>query len=341
MTDKPLEQILHDFKNHLIVENIFNKPKEYLKEVFGDAVEFDNRARVFCRSADITDFVVFPPGEYHFADGVEIGLWNPLTFLAGGSILRFGDASRFKIFSGRFFANGTERNPVYFLPTAPGNTCEIEVHTSMAQRFSLGLLKKASTGKLPAYAVLNHCVFQGLKNRSTDAALNLNEGLVVLNDCEISGCSGYQGAGLKTRNTTLYVKGGKISDNSATNSGAAFFGIESSALFEDVGIENNTSKDLLGGAVAVHGNKSSWPKEAFEDLKEDIPGIPDHYHFKNCRIRHNTGKGGGAFYVMKGRVEFEDDCVLEGNSKPQIYLSIAESTEAKYNPEIIKDGNDD
>ena len=96
----------------------------------------------------------------------------------------------------------------------------------------------------------------------------------------------------------------------------------------------------ITSTALVHGSRAHWPKEAFKDVKTSFPDIPDHYHFKNCRIRHNKGKGGGAFYIMSGLVELEDDCVLEGNSKPQIYLSQAGSAEAKYNPSIIKDGTE-
>lgn len=336
---KPLEQILSEHKIRLVVEKVFNKPREYLKEVFGDAVAFENGAYVFCDYADIAQTVLLPKGEYHIQDGVKLELWNPATFIQPGTILRFGNNSALKVFSGRFYAEGKEEDPIYFLPTAPDNTCEITIHTVTSQRFFKNLAKKASIGKLPAFACLDFCVFQGLKNFA-DAALNLSEGMVVLNNCEISECSGYQGAGVKARNTTLYVKGGRIANNFAESSGAAFFGIESSALFENVDIENNRSDNTLGGAILVHGSKASWPKEAFEDIKIDIPDIPDHYHFKNCRIKNNKGKGGGAIYVMKGLVTLDDDCVLEGNSKTQIYLSHAGSAEAKYDPSIIKDGNE-
>ena len=130
-----------------------------------------------------------------------------------------------------------------------------------------------------------------------------------------------RGGGVKIIRGNTIFNDCKIINNESSNPGVGILTCEAEVNFNNCEIEKNKSwrvVDENGGGIMICGGAVA---------------------FKNTRIRKNRAKKGGGIYVAgNAQVGLDDKCIIEGNSRPQLYKG-SDECKIEYDLSIIKGQN--
>ncbi|MBW3005072.1 hypothetical protein KY310_04540, partial [Candidatus Woesearchaeota archaeon] len=341
-----LEWILKEFKETIAFQKADRNPKVYLQSVFGDAFDYGSHGEfLITKPVQITKGkLLLPAGKYVFVDDAVLTIFADQLVIREGVNFAFGDNAKLNLNARLLSAKGTEKDKISFTALEPGLSCKIKI---AHDAFLLNMYANQHFQEnLPHRIMLEHCVFEGLKGIGlTNSPFNFRSVHAHLSDVEIRNCSGSDCGGLKVSQSIMELIRCYFSNNKSKLSGGA------GVYTTDTMLNINDSEFI--GNECEYGTFAGGIEFYYRN-RPDLPGITIHDEHYQCIIKNTIFRknlagtklgaaSGGAVHVMSGAVLLDDDCCVEGNSKPQLSTSGSDKTRVAimtYSPEIVKDGNE-